>query len=106
MSSKLFSNGQAMFLGRRSSVISPLWLLALIPVLCWILAKRKTSQALSLAKSELVESPELFSEEQMDHVVRELSTTLQPPTKVTLPTFGEDSSHIWTSRSGKRVYMN
>lgn len=87
-------------------MISPFWMLAVIPVLTWVLVKYRASKALSLAENEFAEACESVSEEQMDRVVRELSTTLQPPTRVTLPTFEENPSHIWTSSSGKRVYMN
>lgn len=87
-------------------IYSELWLLAFIPVLAWILARRRTARALREAEDELVSSMEGLNSDEMSSLVKELSATLEPPSRVTSPTLGLDTSHIWNSPTGKRVYKN
>jgi hypothetical protein len=86
--------------------MSELWLLAVIPALAWLLAKHRMSRALTKAESLVQEGPIGVSAEEMGQVVQELSMGLNPPSRVTSPTFSMESSHVWSSPSGKRVYMN
>lgn len=85
---------------------SNLWLLAFIPILAWYLARRRFVRALKDAEMELEFSPSGLTQEEMGDYVKDLSTNLQPPTRVHSPNLGMDTSHIWNSPSGKRVYMN
>ena len=85
--------------------MSEVWILAIVPVLAWILAKLRTTKAIN--KAELVvHEPGSLTGREMDQLVRDLSLQLNPPTRVTSPTFPAESSHVWNSPSGKRVYMN
>lgn len=85
---------------------SELWLLAVIPLLAWLLARRRASRALKEAEVVFIQEPPVVTAEELGKVVGELSQELAPPTRVTSPTLGTESSHVWNSPSGKRVYIN
>ncbi|HIB63597.1 MAG TPA: hypothetical protein EYO33_00345 [Phycisphaerales bacterium] len=85
--------------------MSEVWILAIVPVLAYILGKLRTKKALQQAEL-VVREPGSLTGKEMDQFVRDLSLQLNPPTRVTSPTFPAESSHVWNSPSGKRVYMN
>lgn len=85
--------------------MSELWVLALVPVLAWLLARVRVNKALQEAE-EIVYVPEGVSSAEMGQVVRELTGQLNPPSRVTSPTLPTEAGHVWNSPTGKRVYMN
>lgn len=85
--------------------MSELWLLAVLPALAWMLVKLKELRKPQVERPERRQFNALTVDE-MGELVTELSPTLKPSSKVTSPNFEPDSSHVWSSPSGKRVYMN
>lgn len=85
--------------------MTEVWLLAAIPFLAWLLARARAKRLLSVARIDM-ESSELVTAAEIDQLVRELSTSIRPSSKVTSPNLYPESNHVWSSPTGKRVYMN
>ena len=85
--------------------MTELWLLAVVPVLTWLLAKMRSRRLLAEAEQQLALSEQVSAEE-MSEMVRHLSPMLSPA-RVTSPSLlSLESNHVWDSPSGKRVYIN
>lgn len=85
--------------------MSELWLLTLIPALAWILARLRARRLLAAARVRRVRQGEVSAEE-MGRLVKDLSSSIQPHPKVTSPHSIPEQKHVWSSPSGKRVYIN
>lgn len=99
-------NGEGVFDCEKGVVNSNLWFLAIIPVLAWFLTRHRMSRALRKAELEFACSPPGLTGDEMGEYVRDLSSDLKLPPRVPSPNLGMDTSHVWNSPSGKRVYMN
>ena len=84
--------------------MTELWLLAVVPVLTWLLAKMRSRRLLAEAEQQLALSEQVSAEE-MSEMVKGLSPMLSPA-RVTSPNMALESNHVWDSPSGKRVYIN
>ncbi|MFA5509026.1 MAG: hypothetical protein WC314_22290 [Vulcanimicrobiota bacterium] len=78
-------------------------LILVVPVLVWVMAGIRSRRSRSRKR---LPSPELVTVKEMNQMIRELSPELRPSARVTLPSSSFDSSHVWDSPTGKRVYMN
>lgn len=85
--------------------MTEVWLLAAIPVLAWFLARARAKRLLSAAQISMGSS-DLVTAAELEQLVRDLSPSIRPCSKVTSPNLYPESNHVWNSPTGKRVYMN
>ena len=97
-------------------VLIELCLLALVPVLAYLLVRLRTrstdeapleTEVLS-SHSESLERLSCLDvgQEDMSQFVSGLAAQLEPAPKITAPIWGDQGTHVWKSPTGKRVYIN
>lgn len=85
--------------------MTEVWLLVLVPLLAWMMARMRSKRAIAVAEQQIL-SADAVSAREMEDLVKDLSPSLRPSAKVTAPNLSMESGHVWDSPSGKRVYMN